>query len=105
MNSAISRNSTVIAIPEQVSCDLGEESVILNLKDSIYYGVNPVGASVWRLLKNQSRTVQELRNAVQDEYDVESDRCERDLLDLLERMHREGLIKVVDRRAEPPTRS
>jgi hypothetical protein len=29
------------------------------------------------------------------EYDVERERCERDLLDLLEKMQAEGLIRIV----------
>jgi hypothetical protein len=69
--------------------------VILNLKNSVYYGVNPVGASIWKLLQ-QERSVAELRDAVLDEYEVESERCERELLSLLEKMHSEGLIQVVE---------
>lgn len=85
----------MIASPEQVSCELGDESVILSLKNSVYYGVDPVGASVWKLLKQQ-RSVGELRDAMIEEYDVASDRCEADLLVLLEKMRAEGLIKVIE---------
>jgi coenzyme PQQ synthesis protein D (PqqD) len=95
MGSPLSTDSIVVATPEQVSCALGEESVILNLKNSVYYGVNPVGASIWKLLQ-QERSVAELRDAVLDEYEVESERCERELLSLLEKMHSEGLIQVVE---------
>jgi hypothetical protein len=73
--------------------------VILGLQNSIYYGVNPVGASIWKLLQRQ-RSVAELRDAVLEEYDVEKERCERDLLDLLEKMQAEGLIEVVGSAAE-----
>lgn len=100
MHLPLSTDSILIATSEQVSCELGEESVILNMKNSVYYGVNPVGASVWKLLQKRQRSVAELRDAVLDEYDVESGRCENDLLTLLEKMRSEGLIQVVDRRAE-----
>jgi hypothetical protein len=83
----------VIAAPEQVSCPLGEESAILNLKNTVYYGLNPVGTRVWSLLQ-QARSVGELRDALLDEYDVEAERCESDLLGLLEKMRSEGLIQV-----------
>jgi len=85
----------VIAAPEQVSCPLGEEAAILNLKNTVYYGLNPVGARVWSLLQ-KPRSVGELRDALLDEYDVEEVRCERDLLELLERMRVEGLILVTN---------
>ena len=84
----------MVASSEQVSCPVGDESVILGLKNSVYYGMNPVGSSVWKLLQRR-RSVTELRDAVLEEYDVEKERCERDLLDLLEKMQAEGLIQVV----------
>lgn len=97
METPLSADSIVVAAPEQVSCALGDESVILNLKNSVYYGVNPVGASIWKLLQQQQRSVAELRDAVLDEYEVESERCERELLELLEKMRSEGLIQVVEK--------
>ncbi len=94
MDADLSVHSIVIATPEQVSCPLGEEAAILNLKNTVYYGLNPVGARVWSLLK-QARTVGELRDTLLDEYDVDAGRCETDLLELLEKMRSEGLIQVV----------
>ena len=99
MSLPLSANTIVVASTEQVSCAVGEESVILGLQNSVYYGVNPVGASIWKLLQRQ-RSVAELRDAVLEEYDVEKERCERDLLDLLEKMQAEGLIEVVGSAAE-----
>jgi hypothetical protein len=93
MDADLSLQSIVIASPEQVSCPLGEESAILNLKNTVYYGLNPVGARVWNLLQ-QERTVSDLRNALLDEYDVDAGRCESDLFTLLEKMRSEGLIQV-----------
>jgi hypothetical protein len=93
MDADLSVRSIVIAAPEQVSCPLGEESAILNLKNTVYYGLNPVGTRVWSLLQ-QARSVGELRDALLDEYDVEAERCESDLLGLLEKMRSEGLIQV-----------
>jgi hypothetical protein len=99
MRLPLSANTIVVASTEQVSCAVGEESVILGLQNSVYYGVNPVGASIWKLLQRQ-RSVAELRDAVLEEYDVEKERCERDLLDLLGKMQAEGLIEVVGSAAE-----
>jgi hypothetical protein len=95
VNLDLSANTIVVASSEQVSCAVGDESVILGLTNSVYYGMNPVGASVWKLLLQKQRSVAELRDAVLKEYDVERERCERDLLDLLEKMQAEGLIRIV----------
>jgi hypothetical protein len=93
MDAALSVHSIVVAASEQVSCPLGEESAILNLKNSMYYGMNPVGTRIWTLLK-EPRSVEQLRDALLNEYDVDAVLCERDLLDLLGKMKSEGLIEV-----------
>jgi hypothetical protein len=93
MGASLSVESVVVAASEQVSCPLGEESAILNLKNSVYYGLDPVGARVWTLLR-EAKSVSALRDTLLDEYDVEAERCERDLLELLEKMRGEGLIEV-----------
>ena len=93
MSERLSVQSVVVATSEQVSCPLGDESAILNLKNSVYYAVNPVAASVWKLLQ-QPRSVVELRDSLVDEYDVDPERCVQDLLSLLDKMKDEGLIDV-----------
>jgi hypothetical protein len=93
MDTPLSIRSVVIAAPDQVSCPLGEESAILNIRNTVYYGLNPVGARVWNLLQ-QPKTVEELRDSLVEEYDVEKEHCERDLIDLLEKLRAEGLIHV-----------
>jgi len=95
MEPILSVRSVVVASTEQVSCPLGEESAILNLKNSVYYGMNPVGARVWNLLQ-QPRSVSELRDTLLDEYEVTPDKCEHELLELLEKMRTEGLVEVRD---------
>jgi Coenzyme PQQ synthesis protein D (PqqD) len=94
MDASLSVHSIVIAASEQVSCPLGDESAILNLKNTVYYGLNPVGARVWSLLQ-RPRRISELRDALLEEYEVDADSCERDLLELLQRMRTEGLIEIV----------
>ncbi|MGH9560222.1 MAG: PqqD family protein [Terracidiphilus sp.] len=93
MNGSISLSSVVGATRDHVSCNLGDEAAILNLKNTIYYGLNPVGTRVWNLVQ-QSRSVSDIRDALLEEYDVEAAQCERDLLGLLEQMKEQGLIEV-----------
>ena len=65
----------------------------MNLKNSVYYGMNAVGARVWDLLK-QPTSVGKLRDVLLEEYEVDAERCGDDLLALLETMRSEGLIEV-----------
>lgn len=95
MKPAITIESTVVAATGQVSADLDGEAVILGLSNGVYYGLDPVGTFVWSAVKERVR-VRDVRDAILKEYEVEADRCERDLLDLLEKMQSEGLIDVVE---------
>ena len=93
MDESLRTSSVVVMAREQVSCPLGEESAILNLKNSVYYGLDPVGARIWTLLQ-EPRSIGELRDVLIAEYEVEPGQCERDLLALLEKMRSEGLVEV-----------
>jgi Coenzyme PQQ synthesis protein D (PqqD) len=93
MDANLSPRTIVVAAGGQVSCPLGEEAAILNIKSSMYYGLDPVGARVWTLIQ-QPRSIGDLRDAIVSEYDVEAERCEQDLLDFLEKMRGEGLIEI-----------
>ena len=95
VKSMISGHSSVVAAKDQVSSDLGKEVAILDLKAGVYYGLDDVGAQVWNLIQ-RPRTVNEIRDILLEKYDVERERCERDLLALLRRLAAEGLIEVKD---------
>lgn len=72
-----SGRSTVVVSKDQLSCDMVGETAILNLKDGKYYALDKVGARIWMLIQ-QPRTVNEVSDAIVNEYDVELDRCEND---------------------------
>jgi len=95
MKELISGSSTVVVAKEQVSCDLGGEAAILNMKNGVYYGLDPIGARIWNLIQ-EPKSLNEIRELLLKEYDVEPDRCERDLLVLLQKLASEGLIEVKD---------
>ncbi|MBE9533970.1 MAG: PqqD family protein [Proteobacteria bacterium] len=83
----------VVAAKDQISRDLEGEAVILNLKSGMYCGLSEVGARIWQLLQ-ESTSVKEIRDTLLGEYEVEPDRCERELLALLQDMADNGLIEV-----------
>jgi len=95
MNPAISDQSIVVAAKDQVSCELAGEAAILNIKNGVYYGLDPVGARIWSLMQ-EPRAVADIQNTITGEYDVEPERCARDLVGLLEKLLAEGLIEVKD---------
>ena len=93
MNNLITPDSIISISKEQVSCDLGDEAVILGLKDSVYYGLNSVGSAIWDFIK-EPKKVNEILHRLLNEYDTEKEECKNDLLKLLEELNQKGLIEV-----------
>ncbi len=91
----ISERSTIVVTKDQVSADLSGEAAILNLKTSTYFGLNTVGASIWKLVR-EPKTVSQIRDAIIQEYDVEPERCEHDILELLQELSKHGLIEIIE---------
>lgn len=85
---------SVAAVAEgAVSCDLAGEAVILHLTTGVYFGLDPVGAEVWRLIQ-QPCTVDGICSDLMAKYDVDRDRCEASVIRLLERMCEHGLVHL-----------
>ena len=93
MSPTICDHSVVVAVKDQVSCDLAGEAAILNVKSGVYYGLDPVGARIWNLIQ-EPRKVAEIQTAITDEFEVEPERCARHLVSLLEELLAEGLIEI-----------
>jgi hypothetical protein len=89
----IDLSSTVVVSPNQVSTELGHETVILGMQAGEYLGLNEVGARLWSLLQRPTR-VSALCDAILAEYEVEPLECTRDVLELLGALQDKGLIDV-----------
>ena len=94
----ISKNSVVVAVKSQVSCQLDGETVVLHFDKGLYFGLNEVGTLIWNYIQHP-RKVQEIRDAVLREYDVSDEECERDLFSLLRELSEKGLVEVRDAKA------
>jgi hypothetical protein len=93
LDREILESSIIVAFQEQISSDLGGEAVILNLKTGVYHGLNEVGAKIWNLIQQPS-SVSDIKQTLLQEYEVEPQQCDRDLLELLENLKSAGLIDV-----------
>src|SRR5882762_4047675 len=91
----ISRDSVVVAVTDQISADLAGEAAILNLASGVYYGLDPVGARVWRLIR-EPQTLAHIESVLLREYDVDANQCALDLLALIEALADEGLVQIQD---------
>jgi hypothetical protein len=91
----ISQNLIIKAIQEQLSSEVSGEAVILELNSGVYYGLNETGAIIWQWLQ-EPKKVSEIRTLILTEYDVEPEKCDRDLEAILKEMLAAGLIEIVN---------
>jgi hypothetical protein len=85
--------SVVKAAGDLIWCEIDGEAAILSMPAGVYYGLDNVGASVWRLL-NEPRSVAALVDAITSEYEVDAAQCERDLIALLHELAQHGLVEI-----------
>jgi hypothetical protein len=86
--------STVVASKQQVSCDVDDEAVLLSMKTGDYYGLNPVGTAIWRLVQ-RPRTLSELRDELLATYsDISPEECERAIVSFVAELMELDLIEA-----------
>ena len=93
MQQVFSISSIPVVAKEHVSADLVGEIVIVNLNDGVYYGLDGVGYRVWNLIQKPI-TIEAIRDALVQEYDVEPQRLESDLMRFFQKLEAEGLVSI-----------
>lgn len=86
-------DSIVVVSKDQMASDIAGETVILGLTRGRYYGLDAVGARVWRLIQTPAR-IADVRKTLVAEYEVDPARCEADLIQLLEKLTDAGLVEI-----------
>lgn len=85
---------SALRIPAHVSFSVvGEDAFLLNARTNKYYGLQQVGARLWRLL-TEGKSLKEAREILSKEYAVTAEELERDLLELLEELRKNGLVEI-----------
>lgn len=89
----ITKYDTLSASPHQLSTNLVNESVILELQAGTYFSVNDVGAAVWNYLQ-QPRRVADVIAHIGNKYEVSADQAEVEILNFLQNLVDKGLAIV-----------
>jgi len=85
--------SDKLEVPVEVMArQVGEETVILHLETGTYYGLDAVGARVWQLIV-EGKSLGEACAVMIEEYDVEQEKLEKDVLDLVAELEEKRLVR------------
>lgn len=91
----ISFQQKVSVAPDTLINEVSGESVLLNLKNESYYGLDEVGTSMWKTLTTGA-TIEEAYDLLMAEYEVDGETLRRDLAELLEKLVDQELIEISD---------
>lgn len=85
---------------------IDNEAVILDLESGVYYSLNEVGSAIWSLCDG-SKSIKDISTLICEEFEVEKETAEKDVLELLNDLVREGLVTISEDSAqtEPNQRS
>ena len=89
--STITLDRTVRIGEDTVFRELGGEAVLLQLDAGMYFGLDEVGTRLWRLIAERGR-LRDVFDAAHEEFDVDPEILERDLLALVAQLAEKKLV-------------
>jgi hypothetical protein len=89
---------TKISIPKdvlfrEVADEVADEMVLLNLVNGKYFSLDDVGTRMW-LLMTEHGQLKAVHQALLEEYNVDPQQLEQDLLALTDRLVANGLLQI-----------
>ncbi len=80
--------------PDIASRKVASEVVLLNVKTSEYYSMNPTAVLIWELI-SRGRGLEDIVAEVAAEFDADEARVRKDALELIKKLEAEKLITRV----------
>ncbi len=90
LTTVIRRNETGF-----LASNLGDETVMMNLDNGDYLGLNSVASDIWTLLENPV-SVEELYGKILSMYDVTEEQCKTEVDVFLKQLSEQNMLAVQD---------
>ena len=78
---SLSLDDALTMAPDVMFRNLNDEAVLLDLKNGTYFGLNDIGTRIWELILEHG-SLSQVRDLILQEFDVDREAVERDLLAL-----------------------
>lgn len=79
--------------PDVLHQQMGGETVLLNLANEKYFGLDLVGTRVWQLL-NETQSANDVVTRLTEEYDVPTEQLRADVERLITELVAAGLVSI-----------
>jgi hypothetical protein len=88
------KNLKIEISPDVLSQEVSGETVLLDIRSESYFGLDPVGTRIWELLQ-ENGNLASIHQTMLAEFDVESDKLEADLIELIGKLEDAGLVSTL----------
>jgi hypothetical protein len=92
--TALTADSLILRDPEIVHSAIDGEVVMMSLDQGEYFGLDAMGSRIWNLMEKPMR-LGDLCRHLADAFDVEAERCRREVTVFLGEIEKCGLIRIV----------
>ncbi len=76
-----------------LSSVVDDETVLLCIENSKYYGIDPVGTSIWKLL-DTPRSIEQIIVTMQELYEVSAEQCKADVIHFINHLIEKNLVQL-----------
>jgi hypothetical protein len=84
----------VVRDKEPIFTTLDDEIVMLSTRAQAYFGLGTVGSEIWNMIE-QPRRIDEICDALMEEFEIDGETCRRDVLEFVNDMIERGLARIV----------
>ena len=93
MNQPVTIRSIVKQSDEQVSSEIDGEAVLMSIDDGEYFKIDEIGTRIWQLIESET-AVSDLISKIEQEFEVEPEKCEAEVLDFLNDLEEHKLLAL-----------
>ena len=89
----ITLTTRVCAKPTVFGTSVDDDLILFDPESGTYYGAGAVGQKIWDLITDE-REVKAVCDDLLEEFDIDRQTCEADVLEFLNTLHAKGLIQA-----------
>jgi hypothetical protein len=97
--SVVERNvgldTVIVRNREPVTVEVDGTAVMMSLLQGKYYGLDAIGTRIWELVESPI-SARRLCDVLMEEFAVDRETCERDVLEFVSALAAERLVEVLD---------
>jgi hypothetical protein len=93
-NPALQSHSRVVHAPELLSSQIDQQTALLDIERSKYFGFNKVGSRIWQLME-QPVSIEMICRTLIREFEVEEGKCQAEVVAFCSKLAAEKLISIL----------